>query len=128
MPWRLWRRAQRAQRWSVVGRGLCETGAPRRHGAGFEGRGGVHSPPVFPQCQHHRCVNDNACVCLRDRDPRPINDTLYCNHLLWGGGWLLEGKHNFRYKPLHSASHGPRGVRMQSTSLSFPELLLNILP
>lgn len=76
---------------SAVLGGLCETGAPRRHrgrrvgegrgGEGVEGEGeeevweegreggtrpqsaAQEGQTLFPQCQRHRCVNDNACVC-----------------------------------------------------------------
>lgn len=34
-------------------------GRARRKGGG---RGGCRRPRLFPQCQRHRCVNDNACV------------------------------------------------------------------
>lgn len=45
------------------------------------------SPLLFLQNQHHRCLNNNACVCLRVGDPCPISYTPYCNDPLWGPNW-----------------------------------------
>lgn len=83
--------------------GLCETGAPRR-----DGRGGVRererereeggreghrvwdtalasrSSPLFPQCQSYRCVNDNACVCLRERETH-VQSMSHCIVIIYCG-------------------------------------------
>lgn len=94
---------------SVVWGGLWETEAPWGHGAGGGGyRGLGHSPgrqkhTSFPAVSASQ-VCDRQCLC-------PINDTLYCNHLLWGQGWCSKVNTignkllGSRYSPLAGALH-----------------------
>lgn len=64
------------------------------------------------------CERQCMCVFERERDPCPINVTLYCNHLLWGQGWcskvntignkLLETRYNPLAGGVHSLIHRMR--------------------
>lgn len=42
------------------------------------------SSPLFPQCQSYRCVNDNACVCLRERETH-VQSMSHCIVIIYCG-------------------------------------------